>query len=111
MPYSEVISDTTAQLSIGIDSEDLHCLPRFLADVNKAPCTKEWFISPSTLDEVFIKVIQDNRDVAEANKILQEQEAKQARKIVQLCTICGMNPAEPGIINYYFSLMISYDLQ
>ena len=77
MPNSEMISYTTAQLSIGIDSEDLQCLPRFLADVNKAPCTKEWFISPSTLDEVFIKVIQDNRDVAEANKILQEQEAKQ----------------------------------
>lgn len=96
MPNSEIISYTTAQLSIGIGEEDLHCLPRFLLDINKASCTKEWFISPSTLDEVFIKVVQDNRDVAEANELLRQQEEKQQRKVVRLCTICGMNPAESG---------------
>lgn len=96
MPNTEMISYTTAKLSLGIGMEDMQCLPRFLADVNKAPCTKEWFISPSTLDEVFVKVIQDNRDVAEANKIVREQEEKQARKVVNLCVICGMNPAESG---------------
>lgn len=96
LPNSDIITYTTTMLSVGIGAEDLHCLPRFVMDVNKAGCTKEWFISPSTLDEVFIKVVKDNRDVAEANVIVQQQEEKRARKVVQLCAICGMNPAESG---------------
>lgn len=97
MPNTDIISYTTAMLSLGIGEEDLHCLPRFLSDINKAKCTKEWFISPSSLDEVFVKVVQDNRDVAEANELLRKKEEKQQRKVVNLCSICGMNPAESGI--------------
>ena len=84
-------------LSVGIGEHDLHCLPRFISDINKAKCTKEWFISPSSLDEVFVKVVEENREVAEANKIIKLQQEKNARQNVKLCTICGMNSAESGI--------------
>ena len=71
-------------------------LPRFITDVNKCKCTKEWVISPSSLNEGFLKVVAENRNVEEADEQLREREEKEKRKQVKLCAICGMNPAEKG---------------
>lgn len=65
-------------------------------DVNKCACTKEWVITPSSMDEVFLKVVADNRNVEEADELLREREEKEERKKVKLCVICGINPAETG---------------
>ena len=64
--------------------------------MNKCACTKEWVISPSSLNEVFLKVVAENRNVEEADEQLKEREEKERRKQVKLCVICGMNPAEKG---------------
>ena len=71
-------------------------LPKFIMDVNKCACTKEWVISPSSMDEVFMKVVADSRTVEEADEQLREREEKEERKKVKLCVICGVNPAETG---------------
>ena len=91
---TEMIMYTTAQLSVGVGREDLKFLPRFLLDINRLPCTKEWLISPSNMDEVFMKVVETNRDVENADVMLKVREEKEARKEIKLCVICGMNPAE-----------------
>ena len=96
MLNTEMISYTTAQLSVGVGHDDMKFLPRFLLDINRLPCTKEWLISPSNLDEVFMRVVEVNRDVEEADKILQAREEKESRKAVKLCVICQVNPAEDG---------------
>ena len=62
-------------------------LPRFIMDVNKCKCTKEWVISPSSLNEVFLKVVAENRNVEEADEQLREREEKEKRKQVKLCAI------------------------
>ena len=94
MVNTEMIMYTTAQLSVGVGREDLKFLPRFLLDINRLPCTKEWLISPSNMDEVFMKVVETNRDVENADVMLKVREEKEARKEIKLCVICGMNPAE-----------------
>ena len=96
MVNTEMISYTTAQLSVGVGHDDMKFLPRFLLDINRLPCTKEWLISPSNMDEVFLKVIESNRNIEEADKIIQEREEKEARKAVKLCVLCNVNPAENG---------------
>ena len=97
MPNTDMINYTTAQLSVGVGRDDLRLLPRFLLDINRLPCTKEWLISPSTLDEVFLKVVEVNRDVQEADEILQTREEQENRARVKICVMCGLNPAEKGM--------------
>ena len=74
-------------------------LPRFLNEIKNCKCTKEWLISPSTMDEVFIKVVESNSNVEVADEINREEEEKEDRVQIKLCVICGKNPAEKGIMN------------
>ena len=98
-------------------------LPRFLNEIKNCKCTKEWLISPSTMDEVFIKVVESNSNVEVADEINREEdevfikvvesnsnvevadeinreeEEKENRVQIKLCVICGKNPAEKGIMN------------
>ena len=72
-------------------------MPRFLKDINACSCTKEWLISPSTMDEVFIKVVESNTQVENADNINKLEEQREKRAQVKLCEICHMNPAERGM--------------
>ena len=89
---STVISNAAISLSLGIDMKDMHALPDFLVRLSKLRSVKEWLISPSSLEEVFMNLVQQNRQVEEVDKEL-EQEAK---KRVAMCQICGVHPAEEG---------------
>lgn len=71
-------------------------MPRFLKDINNCSCTKEWLISPSSMDEVFIKVVESNTQVENADNINMLQEEREKRAQVKLCEICHVNPAERG---------------
>ena len=71
-------------------------MPRFLKDINTCACTKEWLISPSSMDEVFIKVVESNTQVENADSINLLEEQREKRVQVKLCEICHMNPAERG---------------
>ena len=72
-------------------------MPRFLKDINKCSCTKEWLISPASMDEVFIKVVESNTQVENADNINQQEELREKRTQIKLCEICHMNPAERGM--------------
>lgn len=80
-------------------------LPLFLVSLGKMKSVKEWLISPSSLDEVFMRIVEINRDVENADQIVEMaalQEKKQ--KEVHLCRICGTRVAETG--NNSLNLMI-----
>ena len=91
---STVITNATVSLSLGIDKRDMHALPEFLVKLGKLNSVKEWLISPSSLEEVFMNLVQQNRQVEEVDKELEEI----TKKSVPMCQICGENPAEEGII-------------
>ena len=48
------------------------------------------------MDEVFIKVVESNTQVENADSINLLEEQREKRVQVKLCEICHMNPAERG---------------
>lgn len=94
-----MIAQSASNLSLGIDKNDMKLLPLFLVSLSKMKSVKEWLISPSSLDEVFMRIVEINRDVENADVMVQnavQQEKK--RKEVHLCKICGTRMAEKGTI-------------
>lgn len=49
------------------------------------------------MDEVFIKVVESNTQVENADNINQQEELREKRTQIKLCEICHMNPAERGM--------------
>lgn len=91
---SSVISSAASALSLGIDKQDMRALPQFLVQLGRLASVKEWLISPSTLEEVFMNLVQQNRDVEEVDKTL---ELANAKKHAAMCQMCGLRPAEKGM--------------
>lgn len=83
-------------LSLGIDREDMALLPAFLVRIGKCASVKEWLISPSSLDEVFMRVVEINRDVENADQLVAMQQQKEQKKAVHMCRICGVREAATG---------------
>ena len=92
---SSIIASAAQSVSIGINSKDMTTLPSFLTQLGKLESVKEWLISPSSLDEVFMTIVQQNRRVEEVDKELEKQKLK--RKQMSMCRICGLRPAETGM--------------
>ena len=81
----------------------LHCaddsvcsrLPQFLHYLEKSAAVKEWLITPSTTDEVFMKVAQLSDDVEEVAREIQEDMArKRLYRDIKLCCVCHRRVAE-----------------
>jgi len=103
-----VISSSANLVSFGIDKVDMKALPLFLVKLGKLKSVKEWLISPSSMDEVFMRIVEINRDVENADKIVEIAAIQEKnRKEVHLCKICGINLAEPGrfFIQHFPSLL------
>ena len=54
---------------------------------------------PSSLDEVFMRIVEMNRDVENADVMVQEAVLQEKHKELHLCRICGTRVAEKGILN------------
>ena len=67
----------------------------FLVRVGKCHSVKEWLISPSSLDEVFMHVVEVNRDVENADSMVAAEQMKE-KKQLHMCKICGERPATTG---------------
>lgn len=89
-----MIASAATSLSLGIDKNDMGLLPVFLVGVGKCRSVKEWLISPSSLDEVFMHVVEVNRDVENADTMVAAE--KEKKKQLRLCKICGERPAATG---------------
>ena len=75
----------------------MKALPLFLVKLGKLKSVKEWLISPSSMDEVFMRIVEINRDVENADKMVEIAAIQEKnRKEIHLCKICGINLAEPG---------------
>ena len=89
-----MIASAATSLSLGIDKNDMGLLPVFLVGVGKCRSVKEWLISPSSLDEVFMHVVEVNRDVenadtmgaAEKEKEEAESKAEKAKAELKVAT-------------------------
>lgn len=90
-----MIASAATSLSLGIDKNDMGLLPVFLVGVGKCRSVKEWLISPSSLDEVFMHVVEVNRDVENADTMVAAEKEKE-KKQLRLCKICGERPAATG---------------
>ena len=95
---SGVISNNGGCLSLGIDKKDMRLLPLFLVNLGKMKSVKEWLITPSSLDEVFMRIVEINRDVENADVMVQAAVLQEKHKEVHLCRICGTRVAETGMI-------------
>ena len=96
---SNVISNNGGCVSLGIDKKDMRLLPLFLVNLGKMKSVKEWLITPSSLDEVFMRIVEMNRDVENADVMVQEAVLQEKHKEIHLCRICGTRVAEKGILN------------
>ena len=72
-------------------------LPLFLVSLGKMKSVKEWLITPSSLDEVFMRIVEINRDVENADKMVETLAIQEKRKEIHLCKICGTRVAETGM--------------
>lgn len=93
-----MIAQSANNISLGIDKNDMKVLPLFLVQLSKMKSVKEWLISPSSLDEVFMRIVEINRDVEYADVMVQNAAKQEKRKEVHLCKICGTRMAEKGTI-------------
>lgn len=92
---SNIIASAALSVSIGVDSKDMVTLPYFLTRLGQLESVKEWLISPSSLDEVFMTIVQQNRRVEEVDEELEKRKAK--KKQMSMCRICGVHAAEKGM--------------
>ena len=70
LPTGEIVGDNAGNLTVSISRSALRHVPNFLRQLNRDPDTlKEWGLSNSTLEEVFLRLATASKNVNEEVRV------------------------------------------
>jgi ABC-type multidrug transport system ATPase subunit len=104
LPDAEILDSSAGNISIAIPKAKAGShIPAFFRIVDDheiergGTLVREWGISNSTLEEVFLKITQQNKAVNENSDILDDGRGGGGSS-TPLCKLCGNNPAEDIVL-------------
>lgn len=102
LPGAEIVGEAAGNVTVGLPRASTRHLPAFLRRIESAGAeggtdlVKEWGVSNSTLEEVFLRLGAQQRGVNET--AIDFSEAPQANDAPRVCAICSTRLPEPVML-------------
>ena len=101
LPDAEIVGDNAANITVALPRHATAHVPNFLRELNRGSSrmVKEWGLSNSTLEEVFLRLAVQAQGVNEATEpVAVSQVTGVAGRARGICTLCQARPTENVVL-------------